>query len=111
MSLNRTVQGMPVNAFKTTKQLLQEQGLYNRHGQRAVIESISKCGNHADGYGVRYDGTCKRLHWYVCKSSDSMPYVAEADYPSGWDLLTEKPKEPYAAIVNGKHNPNGCEPW
>jgi len=90
---------------------------YTRHNQEAYVEAETIRGSRSEGFeeGARYawgyiigtDGEKHKFAWYICGAGSEMPYIAEADYPSGHDLFRTKRKDltwsesRYAA--NGRH--------
>ena len=66
---------------------------YTRHNQWAWI--TTKDENYASGYILGDQGNLHRYNWYVSKTNKGMPYIAEADAPSGRDLHVKPVKDPY----------------
>ena len=84
---------------------VQHLAYYTRHGQIAVIESIdgAVACRYGRGYIIGDSGEHHARSWYKSIGTE-MPYVMEADYPSGEDLFTEPPADPTSWPKSGNAN-------
>ena len=71
---------------------LNQNKLYTRHNQEVII--VSENNGYAKGYIIGESGNKYYRWWYINKrNSKQMPYIADADNPSGEDVFTQKSNE------------------
>lgn len=83
---------------------------FTRHNQIAYITWIDDRNPvclYGHGYIIGDDGKKHKCYWYKCDSNSDMPYVKEADYPSGRDLFVKPVEDPLYWASDKNSNTNG----